>query len=149
MQLNFPNYIFKIQKRANESYIFDEFRKKYIKLTPEEWVRQHSLCYLVHEKKVLSSYLAVEKQIEINKQIFRFDALVYDKNAKPLVLLECKAPHIKINQTTADQIFTYNTLIQAPYIFITNGLVHLFYSFQSEQRNIIPLSDLPDFTKYY
>jgi len=107
------------------------------------------LRYLVLEKKVLSSYLAVEKQIEINRQIFRFDALVYDKNAAPLLLLECKAPQIKINQHTADQIFTYNTLLQAPYIFITNGLTHLFYQYQSEKRSIIALADLPDFSKYY
>lgn len=149
MELNFPKYEFKLQKRDNGIYIFDEFRKKHIKLTPEEWVRQHSLKFLVEEKQIPKSLIAVEKQIEINNQIFRFDGLVYDKQGNPLILIECKAPQIPINQNVADQIFTYNYQIQAPYIFLTNGIKHLFYRYSKTKKNIKSLNELPIFNNLF
>jgi type I site-specific restriction endonuclease len=147
MDLNFPKYPFKFKKMPNGIYIFDQFRKKYVKLTPEEWVRQHSLSFLLTEKKVPLCFIAVEKQFIISNQAFRFDALVFDQKGKTLVLIECKASSIAVNQSVADQIFTYNHHIQAPYIFITNGLVHHFYYYSAENKKITELKEFPNFNE--
>ena len=102
--LNFPTYQFKIKSSENKYFIFDILRKKYMRLTPEEWVRQRIVWYLIEEKKYPPSLIAIEKKLTINKLTKRTDILVFDKNGLPHIIVECKAPNIKITQSAFDQI---------------------------------------------
>lgn len=120
--LNFPKYKFTFDKRPDELFILDAIRQKYILLTPEEWVRQHLLTYLVKEKKYPGSLISIEKGVTINKLTKRYDAVVYGRDMNALMLIECKAPKVSITQQTFDQALVYNQKILADYIILTNGL---------------------------
>jgi hypothetical protein len=126
LQLNFPNYTFKIKNIENEDYIFDEIRKKYIKLTKEEWVRQNCVNFLVKEKKFPQVLINVEKTLKINNLSKRYDIVVYNSDGSIKLLVECKSPEIKINQKTFDQIAIYNMSLKAELLMITNGINHYY-----------------------
>ncbi len=104
----FRKYKFKVKELAEKKYIFDEIRKKYILLTPEEWVRQNILHYLIYDLKYNKNRIAIEKEFVVNKLKKRFDILIYNKDMSIFMLIECKAPKIKIDNKTAKQIFNYN-----------------------------------------
>ena len=123
-KLNLPQYPIKLKEENGQQFIFDAFRKKYLIHTPEEWVRQNFIHYLIYEKGFASSLIAIEKGLKLNELQKRADAVVYDKNAQPIVLIECKAPHIKINQETFEQIARYNRVFKVPYLVVTNGMKH-------------------------
>jgi type I site-specific restriction-modification system R (restriction) subunit len=146
-QLNFPHYDFKIRKTEKDFEIFDDFRKKWVVVTPEEWVRQHVLKWLVEEKKYPSGLLAVEKQININGLSRRFDAVIFDIHAKPMVIIECKAPEVKITEEVFDQIARYNLVVNAEYLLITNGLRHYCCRIDHAQQSYSFLKELPDYNK--
>lgn len=93
-------------------------------LTPEEWVRQHVLNYLVHELGCPASLISVEHTIALNRLVKRADLVVHDRAAKPLLLVECKAPHVPMDQRVLEQVARYNLVFRVPYLFVTNGLVH-------------------------
>jgi len=143
-QLNFPQYDFKIRKQNNKWYIFDIIRKKYVLLTPEEWVRQHSLHYLINDKKYPESLIAVEKLLNINQTKRRFDIVVFDRQMQPEILVECKAPSIKIDQKTFDQANQYNWLLKAPYLILTNGLKHYICQINFKENNYRFIQELPE-----
>ena len=126
LQLNFPNYTFKIKNIENEDYIFDEIRKKYIKLTKEEWVRQNCVNFLVKEKKFPQVLINVEKTLKINKLSKRYDIVVYNSDGSIKLLVECKSPEIKITQKTFDQIAIYNMSLKADLLMVTNGINHYY-----------------------
>ena len=126
LQLNFPNYTFKIKNIENEDYIFDEIRKKYIKLTKEEWVRQNCINFLVKEKKFPQILINLEKTLKINKLSKRYDIVVYNSDGSIKLLVECKSPEIKITQKTFDQIAIYNMSLKAELLMITNGINHYY-----------------------
>ncbi len=146
-KLNFPNYKFRLKNTENKISIFDVIRKKFVILTPEEWVRQHVVHFLITEKHYPPHLIAVEKQLKINDLIKRFDVLVFDSDAKPLVLIECKAPKITINQTVFDQIARYNLTIDAKYMMVTNGLTHYYSIMNNSLEKYDFLRDLPDFNR--
>ena len=125
--------------------IFDEIRKKFVILTPEEWVRQHVVRYLLEEKKYSKSYINVEKMITINGMTKRYDIVVFHPDGSIFVLIECKAPEVPITQITFDQIARYNMVLHANYLMVTNGLHHYFcqMDFENEQYNF--LRDLPEY----
>jgi hypothetical protein len=123
-QLNLPSYSFTVKKKGDNTLIFDELRKKYLVLTPEEWVRQHIIKFLIQEKKFPSGLISIEAEINVNNLRRRYDGLVYSRKNSPLLLIECKAPTVEINQKVFDQIFAYNTQVIAPYLLVTNGLRH-------------------------
>ncbi len=123
-QLNLPLYQFKMKKDGERIQIFDAIRKKYVVLTPEEWVRQNILQYLIQEKNFPSSLIAVEAGLKYNQLQKRADVLVYDKSGSPFLLVECKAPEVKITQDTFDQIARYNLIFKVKYLVVTNGLNH-------------------------
>lgn len=125
--------------------IFDEIRKKFVILTPEEWVRQHVVRYLLEEKKYSKSYINVEKRITINGMTKRYDVVVFNPDGSIFVLIECKAPEVTITQNVFDQIARYNMVLQANYLMVTNGLQHYFcqMDFKNEQYNF--LRDLPEY----
>jgi hypothetical protein len=126
LRLNFPNYTFKIKNIENEDYIFDEIRKKYIKLTKEEWVRQNCVNFLVKEKKFPQVLINVEKTLKINKLSKRYDIVVYNSDGSIKLLVECKSPEIKITQKTFDQIAIYNMSLKADLLMVTNGINHYY-----------------------
>ena len=143
-KLNFPAYEFRLKKQADKVYIFDIIRKKFVVLTPEEWVRQHVLWYLIEEKKYPENLIAVEKQLEINQTKRRFDIVVFNRKMQPQILVECKAPSVNITQETFDQANQYNWLLKAPYLFLTNGLKHYICEIDFVENNYRFLSELPE-----
>ena len=122
--LNLPKYQFKVKQEGELTKIFDEFRKKYVVLTPEEWVRQNFLQFLINEKKFPASLIAVEAGLKHNQLQRRMDVLVYDKQGAPFLMVECKAPEVKLTQDAFDQIAQYNMVFKVKYLVVTNGIRH-------------------------
>jgi hypothetical protein len=144
-KLNFPTFTFRFKNSENKVAIFDEIRKKFIILTPEEWVRQHVVQFLLQEKNYPKSYINVEKLIKINDLNKRYDIVVYQPNGELFLLIECKAPEVKITQQTFDQIARYNLVLNAKYLMVTNGLNHYFCQMDFENEKYIFLEELPEF----
>ncbi len=144
-QLNFPTYTFRFKNSENKVSIFDEVRKKFIILTPEEWVRQNVVQYLLQEKKYPKSYINVEKLIKVNDLSKRYDVIVYQPNGEIFLLIECKAPEIKIAQETFNQIARYNLTLKANYLMVTNGVNHYFCEMDFENEKYNFLKELPEF----
>lgn len=143
VSLHFPTYSFKIKSKENKPYIWDEIRKKYLLLTPEEWVRQHTVQYLIQEKKYSPDWMAIEKQFTINNIHKRADIVVFNKKMLPYIIVECKAPNVKITQETFDQIARYNLALDAKYLMLTNGLQHFYCQMNFEKKTYIFLEELP------
>ncbi len=143
--LNLPTYFFKIKSSDNKNYIFDPFRKKYLLLTPEEWVRQNFASYLVHERSYPAGRLVLEKSLQYNKLIKRCDILVYSSEGKPVLLVECKAPEVKIGSSTFDQIAVYNLNFKVKYLMVTNGLSHYCAAVNFEKKTIDFLNEIPKY----
>ena len=125
--------------------IFDKLRKKYKVLTPEEWVRQHFVYFLIEEKKYPVTLIALEKQLTINNLKKRSDILIFNTNGKPEIIVECKAPSIKITQNTFDQIARYNLKLRANYLIVTNGLEHFYCKMDFKNETYIFLKDIPHY----
>ena len=142
LQLEFPNYTFKIKNNGNGDYIFDEIRKKYIKLTKEEWVRQNCVKFLINEKNFPSVLINIEKTIKINKLSKRYDIVVYKPDGGIKLLVECKSPEIKINQKTFDQIAVYNMNLKSEQLMVTNGLEHYYCEINYENKYYTFLKDI-------
>jgi len=123
-QLNLPEYQFKLRKNGKINEIFDAFRKKYVVLTPEEWERQNILQFLIKERNFPVSLIAVEIGLKYNQMQKRADILAYDKQGQPYLLVECKAPEVKITQETFHQIARYNMTFKVKYLVVTNGINH-------------------------
>ncbi len=143
-KLNFPSYSFRFKNSENKVSIFDPIRKKFIILTPEEWVRQHVLEFLINEKKYPKSYINVEKLLKINDLKKRYDIVVFNPDGSIFLLVECKAPEIKINQTTFDQIARYNMVLKSNFLMLTNGLNHYFCQMDFEKNKYNFLQQPPE-----
>ena len=144
-KLNFPSYPLRLKSNENKTLIFDIVRKKYVVLTPEEWVRQHVIFYLTQEKKYPLSLIAVEKQLKINKMIKRSDIVIFNSDGNPEILVECKAPYIEISQHTFDQIARYNLAIRSTYLMVTNGLTHYYCQIDNDKEAYIFLREIPEY----
>ncbi|MBL7111505.1 MAG: type I restriction enzyme HsdR N-terminal domain-containing protein [Bacteroidales bacterium] len=129
-RLNLPTYSFKLKSEEGRKLIFDEIRRKYVVLTPEEWVRQHFIHYLVDHKLYPATLIEVEKQFTHNHLTRRADILINNRSAVPVMLVECKAPDVKINQDTFTQAALYNLKFQLPYLVMTNGMKHYVCHFE-------------------
>jgi type I site-specific restriction endonuclease len=127
--------------------IFDEIRKKWLVLTPEEWVRQHLIKFLIEDLKYPSSLMALERLVHVNGLAQRTDLVVYDRTGHPLVVCECKAPEIAINQGVFDQAARYNASIKAPYLLISNGLFHYFCKIDHMKSTFVFLKEIPPFSE--
>ena len=145
-KLNFPTYSFRFKNSENKVSIFDEIRKKFILLTPEEWVRQHVVQFLLQDKKYPKSYINVEKLIKINNLSKRYDGVVFEPNGEIFLLIECKAPEVPISQQTFDQIARYNLVLKAKYLMVTNGLNHYFCQMDFENEKYVFLRELPEYS---
>ncbi|GIZ08693.1 type I restriction enzyme HsdR N-terminal domain-containing protein [Flavobacterium sp. UMI-01] len=147
-KLNFPPYSFRFKNSENKVAIFDEIRKKFIILTPEEWVRQHVVRYLLEEKQIPKSLINVEKLLKVNGLTKRYDVVVYNSDGSIQILVECKAPEIKISQTVFDQIARYNLTLNAHFLMVTNGLNHYFcrMDYVNEKYDFLP--EIPSYNSY-
>lgn len=142
--LNLPSYPFKIKQREDQSTeIWDPLRNKYIILTPEEWVRQHFVQFLIKEHGLPAGRIAVEHGIKVNHLTRRCDIVYFDSARRPTLIVECKRPHIKISQQTFDQIARYNLTLQVPYLAVTNGLQHVYCQLNYDLKRYVFLENLP------
>jgi len=142
-KLNLPKYKFRLSKKEGKIYIFDDIRKKNIFLTPEEWVRQHFVKFLINEQGYSKSLIAIEKEIKVNNLKKRFDILVFNNKGEHELIVECKAPKIKISQNTFDQIARYNLELKAKYLIVTNGLDHYYCIMDFENKKYVFLENCP------
>jgi hypothetical protein len=144
-QLNFPYFDFRLRLGNNRQEIYDPVRHKYVYLTPEEWVRQHLIAYLIQFKGYPISMIGVEKKLLLNKQPKRFDLVVFSRKAQPFLLVECKAPGVEIKEKTFDQAARYNMLLHADYFLITNGMDHYSCRLDYENKRYVFVEDIPHF----
>ncbi|MEO6253624.1 MAG: type I restriction enzyme HsdR N-terminal domain-containing protein [Ferruginibacter sp.] len=137
IKIKYPPYQPKIKKEGLKEFIFDEVRKRWILLSPEEWVRQNFLQYLVRIKKYPASLIAVEKEIKLGELRKRFDIVVYDANTKPWMIVECKEMNVVLDKTVLDQVLRYNISLHVPYLVITNGSYCMALSLQDNMMTEI------------
>ena len=141
IKIEYPPYQPKIKKENGREFIFDNVRKKWIVLTPEEWVRQNFLQYLIVVKKYPASLIAVEKEITVGELKKRFDIVVYDNNTNPFIIVECKEMNVDLNENALFQAMRYNIPLQVKYLVVTNGS----YCFAVENRSgeLVEIAALP------
>lgn len=139
VQLNLPSFPVKLKNASGKVWIFDGIRKKYVVLTPEEWVRQHFIAYLVNELKYPKALLKVEAGLTYNQLAKRSDIIVFNREGKPWMVIECKAPEVNLTETTANQVSVYNATLKASYVVVTNGLRHFCFDLQDGIKSV------PDF----
>lgn len=139
IKIEYPPYQPKIKEEqgpqgsAKKEFIFDEFRKRWVLLTPEEWVRQNFLQYLTQIKKYPASLIAIEKEIKLGDLKKRFDILVYDGDTKPWMIVECKEMNVELNKAVLDQVLRYNISLNVPYLVITNGAYCMAFNLKESQ----------------
>jgi hypothetical protein len=140
--IQYPPPAFRIRSENGREFIFDPQRKKWLLLTPEEWVRQNFIQYLLQVKKYPSTLVAIEKEIRLGELKKRFDILVYDRQHRPWMMIECKGMEIALNDEVLDQLLRYNISVPVPYLVITNGA----YCFAAERKSggLEVLEEIPD-----
>lgn len=143
--LNFPEYPLKLQKLQHQLKVFDRLRKKYVALTPEEWVRQHLVWYLIEELNYPEGLIKTEYGFTVNCQPVRCDIIVFSRNGEPLLLAECKAPSVKIGNSTLNQAGRYNIVTKTRWLVVTNGLQNLCCTINFETREIKFINKIPDY----
>ena len=143
-QLNLPNAALKIKLVEGTTQVFDAVRKKYLVLTPEEWVRQHFIHYLNKEKKYPLGLMGVEQMVKYNGQSTRADIVLYTADGKPNMIVECKAPKVKITQDAFNQIAKYNFQLKVKYLVVTNGLQHFCCEMDYKNNKITFLEGVPE-----
>jgi len=143
-KLNLPQYLIKLKEDEGVKYIFDAIRKKYLVLQPEEWVRQNFIQFLIQDKNYPASLIEIEKGLKLNELQKRADVLIH-KDAQPIVLIECKAPAIKINQEVFEQIARYNQVFKVPYLIVTNGMEHYCAKIDFATNSFEFLEDIPKY----
>lgn len=141
IKIEFPKNQFKIKKENNAELIFDAFRKKWMVLTPEEWVRQNMLQYLTEIKKYPAALIAVEKEIFLGELKKRCDVVVYDRNALPWMIIECKEMNVNLNTNVLDQVLRYHITLPAKYLVITNG--SYTFGYEKREANFYAINELP------
>ena len=140
--IEYPPYQPKIKVDNNTEYIFDSIRNKWIVLTPEEWVRQNFIKYLVGIKKYPSSLIATEKELKLGELKKRFDILVYDTNHMPWLMVECKSMEIKLDEAVLQQVIRYNISIPVKFLVITNG--SNCFAWEKKDGQLVPCSEIPE-----
>jgi hypothetical protein len=142
-QLNLPEYSFRITGSEGKEMILDPLRKKYVRLTPEEWVRQNFVQYLIHEGKYPPGLIGIEVLFKYNKLRKRIDILVHNRSGEPVMIVECKSPDIKLDDEVFDQIVTYNLQFRVPFFVATNGLVHYACRINAQENKSEDLLSIP------
>ena len=145
-ELNLPKADIKMVGKNGKPYILDFVRKKWLILTPEEYVRQNFISYLINQLHYPSSLISVERSVKINMLSSRSDIVVYNQDRSPHILIECKAPQVKISQIALEQASKYNLKLKAEYLCVTNGLEHAYYKINFEESKYFKLEELPIFS---
>lgn len=145
--LNFPKFDFRFKSNENGFQIFDVVRKKFVVLQPEEWVRQHTVLFILKTLKYPKSFVNVEKKMVLNNITKRSDILVFNPDGSIKILVECKAPEITIDQNTFDQIARYNIIADAEYLMVTNGISHFYCQMDYENKKYTFIPELPEFSR--
>lgn len=146
-KLNLPDFQYRVEQKNNQVSIFCLIRKKFVVLTPEEWVRQHFINYLIQHKKYPRAMVQVEREILFNNLKKRFDVVVYSPEGVPFMLTECKAAHVKLSQNTFMQASTYNLNLKSDYLVITNGLKHFCSKIDHHLQKYSFVQELPDYPR--
>jgi len=146
-KLNFPSYKFRLKNSENKTLIFDEIRKKFVVLQPEEWVRQHCIKYLIEEKNYPKSLINVEKTLLLNGLKKRYDIVIFNPDGSIFLIVECKSFKIRVTQETFDQIARYNLALQSQYLMITNGLSHYYCFIDFNNKSYQFLKEIPKFSR--
>jgi hypothetical protein len=141
--LNLPPYPFRITLKAEQHFIFDELRKKHLVLTPEEWVRQHFIHFLILEKKFPRSLIQIEAGLNLNDRQKRTDIVIFNTSGERIMVIECKAPGIKISQGVFDQAARYNSVHKAKWLVVTNGLKHCYAQIDHVASSFLFCEELP------
>ena len=143
IQVTFPQPAFRIKEEEGKEVIFDEIRKQWVRLTPEEWVRQNLLQYLIQTKKYPASFIGVEKEISLGELKKRFDVLIFDRHHQPWMMIECKAMDVELSEKVVEQIVRYNMSVPVPFLVISNG--SYTYAWAKKENRLISLAELPEF----
>ena len=145
--LNLPPYELRVRRGTQGRHeIYDFLRRRYVALTPEEWVRQHFVHFLVEHKGYPKGLLANEVELRVGEKRLRCDSLLYDKQLQPRMIVEYKAPDVELTQRVFDQITTYNLLLHVDYLVVSNGLSHYCCRMDYTNRSYSFLPDIPDYT---
>lgn len=144
--LNLPEYPFKITLKETRHFIFDEVRKKHLVLTPEEWVRQHFIQYLINEKKFPKSLIQIEGGLNLNKLQKRTDVVIFNPHGERIMVIECKAPAVKITQSVFDQAARYNSVHKTRWLVVTNGLKHCYATINHQEGQFAFVPELPEYS---
>ena len=142
ISIEYPTFDFRIKTVKEKEWIFDELRKQWVRLSPEEWVRQNMLQYLIQIKKYPASLIAVEKEITVGELKKRFDILVY-RDSKPWMIIECKEMNVALSETVLKQVLNYNSSLQTPFVMISNGKD--IFGFCLQMGKLVKLIEFPDF----
>ena len=144
--LNLPSFNIKTKVQGGRTLVFDFLRRRYVTLTPEEWVRQHFVHYLIEHKGYPASLLANEIQLKCGDKVLRADSVLYSRELRPRMIIEYKAPHIPITQKVFDQISVYNLLLHVDYLVVSNGLEHYICRMDYDDKKYLFLEEIPDYS---
>jgi len=144
-RLNLPHYAVKLQEVSGGYNIYDILRKKYVALTPEEWVRQHFVNYLISQKSYPENLMGNEVNLDLNGMRRRCDTVLYDIHLRPIMIMEYKRPNVSITQKVFDQICRYNIVMRVDYLVVSNGLKHYCCKMDYENQSYSFLEEIPDY----
>ena len=147
IELNLPKCRLRLEQREGKPYVYDELRRKFVRLTPEEWVRQHFVHYLIDVLGYPQPLMQNEVALRLGETSKRCDTLLYDKALRPQMILEYKAPHVALTETVLQQIVRYNYALRVPYLVLSNGLTHYAWRIDYEGQSYSPLPQLPRYTE--
>ena len=144
-ELNLPRYEISVKRNGERLTIFDFLRRRHVALTPEEWVRQHFVHFLVEHKGYPKGLLANEVELSVGEKNLRCDSILYDPSLKPRMIVEYKAPSVVVTQKVFQQIATYNLLLHFDYLVVSNGLTHYCVKMDYDNQKYLFLDDIPDY----
>jgi hypothetical protein len=145
LKLNLPEFEVNLKKSEGKIWIFDGIRKKYLVLTPEEWVRQHLVNYFINHLKYSKALISVERGLQYNQLQKRSDITVFDRSGNAWMIVECKSPEIELDQKAVLQVAVYNGDVKAKYVSVSNGLKHVCYETKADIKDIVLLDSFPAF----
>ena len=147
IELNLPKCRLRLEQREGKPYVYDDLRRKFVRLTPEEWVRQHFVRYLIDDLGYPQPLMQNEVALRLGETVKRCDTLLYDKALRPQMIREYKAPHVTLTETVLQQIVRYNYVLRVPYLVLSNGLEHLLCRIDYEQMTYAFLSEFPPYDR--
>lgn len=147
IKIKYLKHQFKIKKENNTELIFDAYRKRWIVLTPEEWVRQNILQYITEVKKYPAALIAIEKEIFLGELKKRCDIVVYNQNALPWMIIECKEMNVQLTAKVLDQILRYHITLSVKYLVITNG--SYCFGFEKKDGQFYEINEMPQYGNFF